>query len=481
MNSTRIGQYDFTGMTVLVAGMGATGTHVNAILRAHGVRTITVDEKKTDADLRSFANIDWNTISLIVISPVFTPKTDWVLTAQRLGIPVWSEIEFAWRTQTNHENNNKRIPWIGITGTNGKTTTTEMISAIMTADNKKAPAVGNIGVSVSQAAQNPTNDILCVELSSFALHFTQSLHLDTAVWTNIDQDHLDWHGGFENYRNDKAKIFTNARHAIVYNHDDTQVARAARTAPTEQGCQRIGFTINKPETGCIGIENGWIVDRALNNTPQGCRIMALADANDALKNANGAIYPHLASDALAATAACLASGTPPEAIRSALAAFHPDVHRIEPVASYAPAGEQAVRFIDDSKATNGHAAMASLAGFPDGSVVWIAGGLAKGSRFEDLVRARRSKLAAAVVIGVDRAPFLEALESEAPDVPHVEIEGAGGEAVMAKAVAAAMSFARPGGVVLLAPAAASMDQVANLADRGDKFAAAARAWIEQHA
>ncbi|MEE1324051.1 MAG: UDP-N-acetylmuramoyl-L-alanine--D-glutamate ligase [Bifidobacteriaceae bacterium] len=481
MNSTRIGHYDFTGMTVLIAGMGTSGTHVNNILRAHDIKTITVDEKKTNADLHSFADVDWNTINLIVISPIFTPQTDWVLTAQRLGIPIWSEIEFAWRTQTNHKNTNKPIPWIGITGTNGKTTTTEMISAIMTADNKKAPAVGNIGVSVSQAAQNPTNDILCVELSSFALHFTQSLHLDIAVWTNIDQDHLDWHNGFENYCNDKAKIFTNARHAIIYNHDDTQVTRIAHTAPTEQGCQRIGFTLNKPKTGSIGIENGWILDRALNNTPQGRPIMALAEVNDTLKDTNGTIYPHLASDALAATAACLAFGTPLEAIHSALAAFHPDAHRIQPVASHRLVGKQAIHFIDDSKATNGHAASASLASFPDGSVVWIVGGLAKGSRFEDLVRVCRSKLAAAVVIGVDRIPFLKALESEAPDVPRVEIEGDSGEAVMRKAVDVAMSFAHPGDVVLLAPAAASMDQFANMADRGDKFAAAARAWIEQHA
>lgn len=503
MDSQVIGDVDFSGMTVLVAGLGISGASVASILRSHGVRVITVDEKKLEADSHSFDDVDWKGIGLVVTSPVFTPRTPFILRAQELGIPVWSEVEFAWKTRCIRTESEKlaaagltnaaltdsdRAPWIGITGTNGKTTTTEMIAAMCVAAGLTAPAAGNIGAPVSAASQDPANDLLCVELSSFALHFTDDIALDVAVWTNVDQDHLDWHGGFENYRNDKAKALRHARRAVVYNADDEQVSAAAKAAEVQDGCELVGFTLKVPTDRQVGVVDGWIVDRSE-------KIMRVDDLNSPLHTPHGDVYPHLLADALAAVAACRAMGIPGKAIASALKSFAPDRHRIELVGQYVPGKRTptnvtgaaasdpaaAIRFVDDSKATNVHAAAASLAGFPDGSVVWIAGGLAKGSSIDGLISAYKSKFRAAIVIGVDREPFVEALVNQAPDVPRIEISGRDGASVIAAAVDAAMKFAQPGDTVLLAPAAASMDQFDNMADRGDKFAQAAHAWVGQHA
>ena len=129
----------------------------------------------------------------------------------------------------------KKMRMIGVTGTNGKTSTTEMTSEMLTACGLTAPAVGNIGKAVSHAAVDPANDVLCVELSSFQLHFTYSLELDCAAITNIADDHLDWHGGIENYAADKAKVFHNVKKALVYNADDERVTKLAFAAQTVAG------------------------------------------------------------------------------------------------------------------------------------------------------------------------------------------------------------------------------------------------------
>jgi UDP-N-acetylmuramoylalanine--D-glutamate ligase len=483
-----IGGYDFGDATVLVAGLGISGESVTHILAVHGVPYVSVDQKKSDATYHSFDQVDWANISLVVTSPVFKPTSPFLLEAARRHIPVWSEVEFAWRTRVSRPQTGKPAGWIGITGTDGKTTTTEMIAAMLKAQGRVCPAVGNIGSPVSTAVQDPRNDGFVVELSSFAMHFTNSLHLDVAVWTNISADHLDWHGGFANYSHDKSKVFTNAQKAIVYNADDPVVSKYARAVQLPSTCHKVGFTLHEPSDGQIGVTDGWIVDRsALSTDSHAERVVALSDFSQQMCDADGTVYPHLIADALAAIGAARAVHVPVSAIRSALTSFTPDPHRIQLVAQYrhphastqsAQASDaQTVRFIDDSKATDVLAAQASLSSFPDHRVIWICGGLAKGATFTDLIRHNKAKMKAAIVIGVDQTPFTTALAAGG-DVPYTCITpGDSGQHVMDQAIAAAMRYAQPGDIVLLAPAAASMDQFRNYPDRGDKFAAAARAWI----
>ena len=472
---------DLSRKRVLVAGLGISGRSVAAALQGRVAGVTTVDQSAPQADLRDFDQVDWDQVDLVMASPVFNPRTPFIVEAQRRGIPVVSEVEMAWMLRVPSARTGRPAPWIGITGTNGKTSTTRMVAAMMQASGFTAPAVGNIGKAVSTAVLDPANDMLCVELSSFQLHFTFSTALECAAITNLADDHLDWHGGFEAYADDKAHIYRGARKALVYNADDSRVSDLARQAQPAPGCRRVGFTLGWPESGQLGVEDGWVVDRSGltgQDLEEGVRLVQVAELTD-LSEPDGTVYPHLLADALCALALALGAGARVDAAIEAMCAFTPGDHRISTVATLGQ-GSQAIRFVDDSKATNAHAAEASLASYHDGQVVWLAGGLAKGARFDDLVRSRRSKLAAAVVIGQDQQPMVQAIKDQAPDLPVTLIDPGDGDQVMAQAVQAAGSYAQPGQVVLLAPACASMDQFASYADRGDQFAKQAKQWVHEH-
>ena len=478
---------DIAGKTVVIAGLGVSGRSLAETLRERGARVIGVDERRPDADRSTFEGIDWGRVDQLMVSPVFAPTTPFILQAQAHGVPVMSEVEFAWRLRAERADGG-HAAWIGITGTNGKTSTTEMTAAMLAACGMDAPTAGNIAsgdmsMSLSRCATDPSHDVLCVELSSFQLHFTDSLELDCAAITNIADDHLDWHGGREGYAADKAKVFHHAKRALVYNADDAQVTAKAMAATTAPGCRRIGFTLGEPKPGQIGVSEGWITD--LSGVAGGAEGEAVRLARVAefthLTEPDGTVYPHLLADALAALALVLGLGVDQERALEGLRAFAPGGHRIASVAATRPdASGRSIRFVDDSKATNAHAANASLSSFPDGSVVWIAGGLAKGSRFEELVAARRATVKAAVVIGVDQRPMLDAFAACAPDTPLTVIDPEPKDDVMERAVEACGAYAQPGDVVLMAPACASMDQFASYAERGDRFAEAARRWVEGH-
>lgn len=479
---------DITGKTVVIAGLGVSGTSLAQVLRERGAHVVGVDERKPDADLRSFDDIDWDKVDYVMSSPVFNPRTPFVLEAQRRGIPVMSEVEFAWRLRVDSARNGRPAGWIGITGTNGKTSTTEMTSAMLTACGLDAPCAGNIAsgnmaMSLSRCATNPDHDVLCVELSSFQLHFTDSLALDCAAITNIADDHLDWHGGRENYAADKAKVFRGVKRALIYNADDALVTAKAEAAEPAAGCLKVGFTLHEPKAGQIGVADGWIVDRsgvAGGDPGEATRVAPIAEFTH-LTEPDGIIYPHLLADALTALSLVLGYGADKEKALEALKAFRPGGHRIETVAATSADAEgRTIRFVDDSKATNAHAANASLTSFADGSVVWIAGGLAKGSRFEHLIADRKATIKAAVIIGKDQQPMLDAFASSSPDTPITVIDPEPNDTVMGRAVQAAGAYAAPGDVVLMAPACASMDQFVSYADRGNRFAEAARHWVKAH-
>lgn len=473
---------DMSGKTVIVVGLGVSGQSMMEVLGSRAEKVLGVDEKKPDADLHSFDRIDWDHVDLVMTSPVFNPRTPFILEAQRRGIPVMSEVELAWQLRVNCDSTGEPARWIGITGTNGKTSTTEMTSEMLTACGLTAPAVGNIGKAVSHAVVDPANDVLCVELSSFQLHFTDSLALDCAAITNIADDHLDWHGGIENYAADKAKVFHRVKKALVYNADDERVTRLAFAAETAEGCRKVGFTLSEPQDGQIGVKDGWIVDMSgiAGGEPGMPEQVAKVSEFTHLTEPDGTVYPHLLADALTALALVLGLGADKEKAIASLEQFTPGGHRIQTVATATTPDGGSIRFVDDSKATNAHAAKASLNSFADKSVVWIAGGLAKGSRFEQLVAEQSHTIKAAVVIGKDQQPILDAFAASAPDIPLTIIDPANNDVIMERAVDAAGEYAQSGDVVLMAPACASMDQFKSYADRGNQFAQQAQRWVNEH-
>jgi UDP-N-acetylmuramoylalanine--D-glutamate ligase len=373
-------------------------------------------------------------------------------------LPVWGEVELAWRLRQPDA-----APWLCITGTNGKTTTVQMLDAILRAAGLRSVAVGNVGRPVVEAVMDPAGaDVFAVELSSFQLHWTSSVSAEAAAVLNVAPDHLDWHGSLSAYEADKGRIYERAQRACVYNVEDPVTEELVRNADVVDGARAIGFTQGLPAVGMLGVVDGVLADRAFvedrhNSAAELIRVDELRDP-----------APHMVANALAAAALARAHGVPAAAVRDGLRGFALGPHRIESVAEI-----DGVRYVDDSKATNAHAALASLRGVPGDKVVWVAGGLAKGGTFDELVSQVRDRLRGAVVIGTDGPLIVSALERHAPDVPVVEVTN-GEDGLMDRVVGAARTMAQAGDTVLLAPGCASMDQFRDYAERGTAFADAVR-------
>jgi UDP-N-acetylmuramoylalanine--D-glutamate ligase len=466
---------DLAGRRVLVAGLGVSGRAAARVLRERGATVTTLDARAEDADLHDDAQVDFGAVDLVVASPGWAPSTPVLAGAVARGVPVWSEVELAWQVRVDRAGGDGPAPWLALTGTNGKTTTVGMLASVLEAAGLRAPAVGNVGTPVVEAATDPANDVLAVELSSFQLHFTHSMSPLAAAVLNLAEDHLDWQGSFEAYGAAKARVFERAQVAVVYGAEDRLLERMVRDADVEEGARAVGITLGAPAPGQLGLIDDILVDRVFHaafDDPARLRSAAeLATTADLqhLAGADGRLAPHVVSNALAAAALARAAGVPQAAVRDGLRAYRPGAHRTELVATV-----DGVAYVDDSKATNAHAAAAALAAFTPGTVVWIAGGLAKGGRFDDLVQGRADRLRAVVVIGEDQQPWLDALGRHAPGIPVVTIDPADTGSVMTRAVTQARRLAQPGDTVLLAPACASMDQFDSYAHRGDAFAAAAR-------
>jgi UDP-N-acetylmuramoylalanine--D-glutamate ligase len=401
---------------------------------------------------------------LVVVSPGFHPDVPALTWAAEQGVPVLGDVELAWRLR---DKTGTPAEWITITGTNGKTTTTQLTTAMLTQGGRRARACGNIGSPVLDAIREPDGwDVLVVELSSYQLHWMEQVSPVASVCLNIADDHLDWHGSAEAYRAAKGRVYARTRVACVYNVEDPVTEQLVRDADVVEGCRAIGFTRDVPRVSEVGIVEEVLVDRAFleERRTSALELTTLHALDEA-----GLSAPHVVADVLAAAALARAVGVAPRDVRDALAAFRLDAHRIQPVAE---AG--GVRWVDDSKATNPHAAAASLGAFP--SVVWVAGGLTKGVDVAPLVAAvaESGRLRGAVLIGRDTDAFSTALARHAPSVPVTVVPDVDTDRVMPLAVEAARALASPGDVVLLAPAAASMDQFTDYADRGRRFAAAVR-------
>ena len=488
-------RHDWSGVRAVVAGFGVTGFAAADTLTHLGAAVVALGEQETDdmaeraqllgilgADVRlgpgATAQLPVD-VDLVVTSPGFRPDAPLLAGAAARGIPVWGEVELAWRLRDTDPETGHAAPWLCVTGTNGKTTTVQMLDAILTAAGLRSTAVGNVGRPVTEAVMDPTPyDVLAVELSSFQLHYTQSLSAESAVVLNFAEDHLDWYTGptaMADYAADKGRIYERVQRACVYNVGDPETERLVREADVVEGARAVGFTLGTPAVGMVGVVEDLLVDRAFipERQTSAAELCAIGDL--------ASPAPHVVANALAAAALARAHGVPQVAVRDGLRSFRIDGHRIATVAA-ADEDTDWVAWVDDSKATNPHAAQSSLQAYDP--VVWVAGGLAKGARFDDLVTGVRDRLRGVVLLGRDRGVIAEALSRHAPDVPVIDTGGGEtepgnepGSGPMERVVEAAARLARPGDTVLLAPGCASQDQFRNYGERGDAFADAVRRHI----
>jgi UDP-N-acetylmuramoylalanine--D-glutamate ligase len=475
----QLGRRDsWDGVRAVVAGFGVSGFAAADNLTHLGASVTALDESDAGDRQERAALLEIlgarvhlgagstaqlpDDVDVVVTSPGWRPDTPLLAQAAARGIPVWGEVELAWRLRDpDHD-----TPWLAVTGTNGKTTTVQMLEAILREAGLRTVACGNVGLPIVEAVMTDHGsggspyDVLAVELSSFQLHYTSSMRAQSAAVLNVAEDHLDWYSSMagppiERYAADKGRIYKGVERACVYNVADPVTERLVRDADVTEGARAIGFTLGTPGVGMVGVVDDVLVDRAFVEERQSAaaELCTLADL--------ASPAPHFVMNALAAAALARSHGVPPAAVRDALRAFRPDGHRIAEVGTFGD-----VTWIDDSKATNPPAALASLQAYDP--VVWIAGGLAKGASFDELVRRVRDRLRGVVLLGRDAPVIAAALSRHAPDVPVIHL--ASGETdPMDRVVAEAAALARPGDTVLLAPGCASMDMFANYGARGDAF------------
>jgi UDP-N-acetylmuramoylalanine--D-glutamate ligase len=435
----------FAGERALVVGAGVAGVAAAEALLAEGAEVRVTDVRPTEA-LHDAARLqaggaevragghdpsDLDGVTVVVVSPGVPPSAEVVVWARSRVVPVWGEMELGARLAD--------VPYLAVTGTNGKTTTTGLLTACLRAHGVDAVACGNIGHPFPTAAREP-HDALVVEVSSFQLATQTSFHPRVSVLLNVAPDHLDWHGSFEGYADAKRRIHENqgAGDTHVGNRDDALASSISAAAP----CPVVWFREGPPGPGEVGF-----VDEALVAEAAPGSLGTVARARTGFRQ-----------DAAAAAAAALSFGVDPSAIREAIATFRPAPHRGEVVAEVG-----GVRFLDDSKATNVHAALAALDGVE--RAVLIAGGRAKGQDLSALA-SRADRLVAVVAIGESAPAVVAAFEGLVPVRRADSIEDA---------TTAAAEVATRGDAVLLAPACASWDQFRDYRERGERFAAAARA------
>jgi UDP-N-acetylmuramoylalanine--D-glutamate ligase len=435
-------------------GLGVSGAAIAKALRERGHGVLVIDDDPDEAahargeelqaagvkvlerpDAMRLAMLVAGT-GMVVPSPGVPPRHPVFTLAAERDIPVVGEVELAsrWTEQ----------PIVAVTGTNGKTTVTGLVTDMLVASGRAAVAAGNIGVPLVEAVAGPA-DVFVVEVSSFQLELTDSFHPVVAVWLNLAPDHLDWHPDLESYGRAKARIWARQGDGdtAVVNADDPAVLRWAAAAPG-----RI-VTFGLANADCT------VVDGTLR-TAEGVELVPVAALRRAL--------PHDVSNALAASAAALAAGASLDGVRDALRRWEGFPHRVTLVGD---AG--GVQWYDDSKATNPHAALAAVRGFE--SVVLVAGGRNKGLDLSVLAGAA-DRVRAVVAIGEAAPEVAAAFEGVRP----VTIAGS-----MDEAVRAALAAARPGDSVLLSPGCASFDWYRSYGERGDDFRRAVAALKKEDA
>ena len=448
---------------LLVLGGGVTGRSVAQVLSNMGAEVSIYDENESSSfefsrvTINELSNINW---AAAVVSPGWRPSHPLIADLRNREIPLLNEIDVAWEIKQQVAPEQK---WLAVTGTNGKTTTVELTESILKAAGINAFACGNVGTPVIDAVTSEQKyDYLILELSSFQLHWSESAEFVAGSILNIALDHIDWHGSYSEYAKSKLDLLSRSVTAIL-NGDDSAVVEGSQHW---QG-RKVFYTLQTPKPGEIGLVEDLLVDRAFVADPMEAAMFC--ELNEVQPTA-----PHSVSNALAAAGLARAIGIDNEVIRSAIKKFRPGRHRIELVLE-----QNGIRWIDDSKATNPHAAQASV--MSELSVVWIAGGLAKGAEMSDLIAQVGSRLRAVVLIGTDRELIAHELQSNFPNVSLVRVDPKPGHDrsssdndFMNQIVTEAKHLAQSGDAVLLAPACASMDQFLSYGDRGDRFAKSVR-------
>ncbi|MBW3576465.1 MAG: UDP-N-acetylmuramoyl-L-alanine--D-glutamate ligase [Actinobacteria bacterium] len=440
----------------LVVGLGRSGVPAVHALLEVGAAVVATDREPHSEhadDLRAVGatvilgvsgedQVDG--VDVVVASPGVPEHAPVLRRAAELGVPVWSEPELGWRLSPRS--------LIAVTGTNGKTTVTELTTAMLQAGDQDAVACGNIGHPFTTAVREAaSNAVLVAELSSFQLRFAETLRPAVGVLLNLAPDHLDWHGDVAAYGAAKARLWQAQQEgdwAVGNLDDEPSAALVRRHAPA-----RVAWFSHTtvPELG-VGVDGG----RLVTQLPH--RSGVVMDTGEL-----GSAAPHHLANVAAAACAALLGGASPEPVADAARAYRPGRHRLELVADHG-----GVRWVNDSKATNPHAAAAALkAATTDHgrSVVWIAGGRRKGVDLAVLAD-ELGCVRHAVLIG-EAAPELADIAAQA-DVAVTRARS------IEEAVAVAADLTRPGDTVLLAPACASFDQFRDYAERGDRFARAAR-------
>ena len=433
----------FEGEHALVIGAGIAGVAAARVLTAEGATVLVSEAGSAGRAAEDLGELGVEVLdgghapghldgaTLVVPSPGVPPGAEILGWARDRGLPVLGEMELGARIAT--------VPYLAVTGTNGKTTTTQMLTACLRSGGLDAVACGNIGRPFPAAARE-SHDVLVVEVSSFQLVTQTSFHPRVSVLLNLAPDHLDWHGSFETYAKAKARIHENQGPGDVHvgNRDDEGSAALSRSAP----CDVRWFTLAEPSTEEAGFARGRLV----------------AGWSGADLGTVEPDTPAMRADAAASAAAAHAFGIDDEAIARGLEGFAPAAHRGEAVASV-----DGIRFVDNSKATNPHATVAAI-GDAHG-VVLIAGGDAKGVDLSPLV-AIAGRLAGVVTLGAAAGQVRTVFEG------RVAVRDAGS---IEEAARTALEMAPADGTVLLAPACASWDMFRDYTERGDRFAAAAKA------
>jgi UDP-N-acetylmuramoylalanine--D-glutamate ligase len=443
---------------ILVAGAGVTGAACARALEKRGSHVTIVDEKVIALEgftVITPSRVDFANFDLLLVSPGWREDHPVVVAARAARIALINEVDLAWSLKVPGQK------WLALTGTNGKTTTVELAAAMLRSGGLAAVACGNVGTTVIEVVESTEKyDYLVLELSSFQLHWLDDAEFVSSAVLNIAQDHLDWHGSFDAYASDKLSILDKSMTAILNSQDREIVTRTTNW----QG-RKVFFSLDTPSPGEMGVVEELLVDRAFVADPQeAAMICELVEVTPTV--------PHNVSNALAAAGLARTVGVSHEAIRSAITEFVPGRHRIETVLE-----RDGVTWINDSKATNPHAASAAIMSAL--SVIWIAGGLAKGATMDELVERIKSRVRLAILMGEDRELIASALTEHAPEIEIIRIDtpsqyskGGDSNALMEVVIRAAKERANSGDTVLLAPACASMDQFVSYSDRGDRFRAA---------
>lgn len=462
---------DWSQIRVTVLGLGVAGyaaadnlTFIGALVTAIDERdNLDLQEKKNILETLGATVILGEPLALpavsniVVVSPGIPPNHPVIETAIANGIPVWGELEVAWRLRESETS----APWLCVTGTNGKTTTTLMLESMLQAAGLRAVAAGNIGRSLIEVVMDPDPyDVIAVEIGAPQLPFVYSMSPLAAVCLNVAEDHVDHFGSMESYVSAKAKIYERTQVAAVYNTADEATLHMVQEADVVEGCRAIGFGLGVPHAGDFGLVEEFLVERAFVSNPR-TEANELAEIDDVQPAAK-----HNIANALAAAALARAVGVSPEAIKRGLQDFKPAAHRVALVATV-----NGVKYIDDSKATNAHAAQTAINSFEN--VIWIAGGDAKGQDFTDLAKSVANKIKSVILLGRDREFIKNALDEFAPQVSKYEVTSLQPDAI-SEVVQKAAELAEPGDVVLLAPACASWDMYQNYSQRGDMFADAVK-------